>query len=94
MLNRVTDYKYSGRCLLNSKSDFEISKQLAWKAIIRLYRILKNDNITREIKVNLFWATIESIFLYNATTWTTTKTLEKLLDGTYTNLLSYALNVK
>ena len=68
---------------------------LAWKAIIRLYRIWKNDNnITRDIKVNLFRATIESIFLYNATTWTMTKTLEKSLDGVYTKLLRYALEVK
>ena len=49
--------------------------------------------IRREIKINLFLATIESILLYNATTWTMTKTLEASLDGAYTKLLRYALNV-
>ena len=77
-----------------SEADFRVRKQLAWKAIIKLFRIWKSSNISREVKINLFRATIESILLYNATTWTMTHTLEKSLDGAYTKLLRYALNIK
>ena len=47
-----------------------------------------------DIKVYLFWSTTESVFLFNATTLTMTKILERLLDGAYTKLLRYALNIK
>ena len=93
-LNKVVDYKYLGSWLFSSEKDFKVRKDLAWRAIIRLFRIWKADHISREIKVNLFRATVESILLYNATTWTMTKTLEKSLDGAYTKLLRYALNIK
>ena len=93
-LKRVEGYKYLGSWLLNSEADFQVRKQLAWKAIIKLFRIWKSSNISREVKINLFRATIESILLYNATTWTMTHTLEKSLDGAYTKLLRYALNIK
>ena len=43
--------------------------------------------------MNLFTALIESILLYNATTWTMNKTLTKRLDGAYNRLLRYALNI-
>ena len=89
----MEDYKYLGSWLLNSTTDFKIRKDLAWIAIKKLYRIWRSSVITREVKVNLFLATIESILLYNATTWTMTQTLEKSLDGAYTKLLRYALNV-
>jgi hypothetical protein len=92
-LKRVDDYKYLGSWLLNSKADFKIRKDLAWTAIKKMYRVWKSDHIDRKVKINLFLATIESILLYNATTWTMTKGLEKSLDGAYTKLLRYALNV-
>ena len=92
-LKRVDDYKYLGSWLLNSKADFKIRKDLSWTAIKKTYRVWKSDHIDRKVKINLFLATIESILLYNATTWTMTKGLEKSLDGAYTKLLRYALNV-
>jgi hypothetical protein len=92
-LKRVDDYKYLGSWLLNSTADFKIRKDLAWTAIKKLYKVWRSDVIEREVKTKLFLATIESILLYNATTWTMTQGLEKLLDGAYTKLLRYALNV-
>ena len=92
-LKRVDDYKYLGSWLLNSDKDFRVRKEFAWKAAKSLYRTWKSKTISRKVKVNLFHATIESVLLYNATTWTMTKTLEKSLDGTYTKLLRYALNI-
>ena len=60
----------------------------------KLWRIWKSKTITREIKINVFKATVESVLLYNATTWRMTEGLQKSLDGAYTKLLRYALNVR
>ena len=82
-----------GSRILNSTNDFKIRKIAAWKAATKLHRVWRSTVIGREVKVKLFLATVESVLLYNATTWTMTKSLEKSLDGTYTKLFRYALNV-
>jgi len=92
-LNRVEDYKYLGSWILNSKKDFLIRKELAWKAARSLFRVWKSNTITRAVKIELFLATVESVLLYNATTWTMNDTLNRALDGCYTKLLRYALNI-
>ena len=93
-LKLVTDYKYLGSWLEDSVKDFKIRRDLAWLANRKLWRIWKSKTITREIKVNIFKATIESVLLYNATTWRMTEGLQKSLDGAYTKLLRYALNIR
>ena len=93
-LKLVTDYKYLGSWLENSVKDFKTRRDLAWVAHRKLWRIWKSKTITREVKINIFKATIESILLYNATTWRMTEGLQKSLDGAYTKLLRYALNVR
>ena len=40
-----------------------------------------------------FRATVESVFVYGAITWTLTTKLEKKIDGAYTRMLRAALNV-
>jgi len=92
-LKEVSDFKYLGSWLLNSKKDFSVRKALAWSAITRLNRIWKSTVLQRKIKFTLFTALIESILLYNAVTWTMNKTLTRLLDGAYNRLLRYALNI-
>jgi hypothetical protein len=47
-----------------------------------MQRIWRSDTLEDKLKLNLFKALVESILLYNATTWTITKTLAKQLDGT------------
>ena len=46
-----------------------------------------------KVKVHLFIATVESVLLYNSNTWTSTKQMEKRLDGVYTRMLHMAMNV-
>ena len=94
VLKLVSDYKYLGSWLEDSAKDFKIRRDLAWLAHRKLWRVWKSKNITREVKINLFKATVESVLLHNATTWRMTAGLEKSLDGTYTKLLRYALNVR
>ena len=67
-INLVEDYKYLGSWLLSSRKDFIVRRELAWKAHKKLYRIWKSKTITRNVKISIFRATVESILLYNATT--------------------------
>ena len=50
LLNRVEDYKYLGSWLLNSTTDFNIRKDLAWTAIKKLYRVWRSTVINHEVK--------------------------------------------
>ena len=51
------------------------------------------SNLSRNLKIRFFRATIESVLLYGAETWTLTKTLQNRLNGAYTKLLRTALNI-
>ena len=64
-----------------------------WKgtAIDRLSIIWKSD-LTDKMKRSFFQAAVVSILLYECTTWTLTKRLEKKLDGNYTRMLRAILN--
>ena len=43
--------------------------------------------MAEKIKMKLFRATTEKLFLHASTTWSLTKAEEKSLDGTYTRML-------
>ena len=49
--------------------------------------------IKRSLKVRFFPATVESVIMYGAESWTLTITLEKRLDGAYTKMLRAALDI-
>ena len=78
---------------MDCSKDFVLRKALARNAAIKLVEIWKNKHIKEEIKYNLFQACVEFTLLYNATTWTMTKTLEKKLDGCFRRLLRYSLGL-
>ena len=52
-----------------------------------------NSNLSRDIKVSFFQATVESVLLYGCESWTLKETLRKSLDGCYTRMLRAVLNV-
>ena len=49
--------------------------------------------MSKDLKIRLFIATIESILLYGCESWALSKAQEKSLDGTYTRMLRKALNI-
>ena len=67
-------------------------KAQALVACNKLGKIWKSK-LCRELKVRVFLATVESVFLYGSETWTLTKRTEKQIDGAYTRMLRTALNV-
>ena len=80
-LKEVTDFKYLGSFVADSKKDFLTRKAQAWKACNKLH-IIWQSNISRKTKLDFFRACVESILLYGSETWTVKKDLQDRLDGT------------
>ena len=74
------------------KKDIAVRKALAWSSCHKLRKIW-SSRLSRSLNVRLFLATVESVLLYGAETWTLRETLKKQLDGCYTRMLRMSLNV-
>ena len=61
-------------------------KALAWKALNGMASVWKS-NLSRDIKLRFFTATVESVLLYGCECWTLKDKLQKSLDGCYTRML-------
>ena len=57
------DFKYLGSWVYNSEKDISIRKAQAWRALNGMTKIWKS-NMSKDLKIRLFIATIESILLY------------------------------
>jgi hypothetical protein len=88
----VEDFKYLGSWVMSSSKDISVRIPLAWAAAKKLNRIWKS-HLDRKLKVSFFQAVIQSILLYGCETWSLTKTLNRRLDGAYTRLLRFALDI-
>ena len=64
----------------------------AWAALNKIDAVWKSD-LSNDLKRSFFRATVESVMMYGATTWTLTKSLESKLDVTYTRMLRAVLNI-
>ena len=62
-------------------------------AVLNQMNNIWNSKLSTNLKRNFFRATVESVFVYGAITWTLTTKLEKKIDGAYTRMLRAALNV-
>ena len=91
-LNVVDNFKYLGAWTKSCEDDFSVRKALAWTACHKLRKVW-SSKLSRKLKIRLFTATVESVLLYGAETWSMTKTLKRKLDGCYTRMLRMALNV-
>ena len=76
----------------NTDKDFKVRKALAWSACHKLRKIW-TSTLSKRITIRLFIATVESVLLYGAETWTMTQTMKKQLDAYYTRMQRKALNV-
>ena len=92
-IETVADFCYLGSWIRTSNKDLTARKAQAWAAADKLRRIWKAPQLSRELKVRLFRATVETVLLYGAQCWSLTTAQTRSLDGTYTRLLRKALNV-
>ena len=60
---KVKDFKYLGAWMQSTEADIRARQTLAWKACNNLNNIWRS-NLTKNIKVKLFQATVESVLLY------------------------------
>ena len=86
---------FHGVCLLwlalSTEKDIDTRLTNAWTANDSLSIIWRSD-LTDKMKRSFFQAAVVSILLYECTTWTLTKRLEKKLDDNYTRMLWEILN--
>jgi len=91
-LKEVPDFKYLGSWVDSTERDIKIRRAKAWRAMNDMKKVW-GSNMSREVKIAFFLATIESVLLYGCEAWTLTPTLEKSFNGCYTRMLRMALNV-
>ena len=90
-LKLVDKFTYLGSSVSSTKTDINTRLAKARSAIDRLSVIWKSD-LTDKMKRSFLQAVVVSILLYECTTWTLTKRMEKKLDGNYTRMLWAILN--
>lgn len=92
LIKLVDNFKYLGGRMKSSDNDIKVRKALAWVACHKL-RSVWTSSLKKSIKIRLFLSTVESVLLYNSSTWTLTMKAEKSINGTYTRMLRMAMNV-
>ena len=90
-LKQVVKFTDQGSSVSSTEKDINTRLTKAWTAINKLSIIWKS-HLTDKMKRSFFQAAVVSILLYECTTWTQTKRLEKKLDGNYTRMLRAILN--
>ena len=91
-LKEVVDFKYLGALIQSSKKDINSRIGQAWQALNKMEKIWRS-NMNKRLKINFFRATVESVLLYGAESWTLTGRMSDRLDGTYTKMLRAILGV-
>ena len=91
-IKEVSNYKYLGAWISSSEKDFEIRKALAWTVMHRMKR-LWTSNMSNQLKIRAFKATVETVLLYGSQCWTVNSKLRKRIDGCYTRLIRMAQNI-
>ena len=90
-IKNVLDFKYLGSYIASTGNDVSIRIGKVWAVLNNLNKIW-TSNMSIRLKRNFFRATVESVLVYGAITWTLTIALEKKLNGSYTIMLRAALN--
>ena len=79
---------------LDTQTDIAKRKQAANLAYCKLKNILTSKKTSLCVKIRVFRALIESIFLYNSEIWTLTKGLECEIDVFQRKILRYILGIR
>ena len=83
---KLVDKFTFGSSVSSTETDIDMQLAKAWTAIDRLSVIWKSD-LTNKMKHSFFQAAVVLILLYECTTWTLTKRMEKKLESNYTRML-------
>ena len=93
-LPRCQRFTYLGGLVPSVQEDLTRRRGLAWAAFRSVRTVLQSDALPDRLRTALFQATVETVLLYNAETWTLTDTLERQLDAAHSSLLRAAYSIK
>ena len=79
---------YLGRIISSTESDVNIRKGMVWTVIDRLSAMGRSD-FSYKIKREFFRAVAMLVLLYGYTTWTSTRSMEKMQDRNYTRVMHF-----
>ena len=85
-------FVYLAGQIANCSDDLLRRQRLAWSAFGRLRTVLASAALSDDLRPRLFSATVDTVLLYNAVTWTMTHKLELQLDAAHSHLLRAAFN--
>ena len=91
-LKNVNEFSYLGSNIASTEKDVVTRITKAWTAL-DILRMIWKSTLPDGMKRQFFRAVVESVLVYGSSTWTLTKRLEKLLDGSYTRMLCTVLNI-
>lgn len=91
-LKNVNEFSYLGSNIASTEKDVITHITKAWMAL-DILRMIWKSTLPDRMKRQFFRAVVESVLVYGSSTWTLTKRLEKLLDGSYTRMLCTVLNI-
>jgi exonuclease III len=91
-IRQVNSFTYLGMEVSDSQAAFQARRRQAWAAAAKLHKVF-HSNITENLKVRLFQATVECVLLYGCETLTISKTLGKEIDSAHSALLRHALAI-
>ena len=80
--------------LLGTEEDIKQWKGITCDTHNTLETTLNSNEVSEGIKLRIFKAYVESIFLYNSELWTLTKTLENIIHSFQRRMLRKAIHVK
>ena len=93
-LPRCQRFTYLGGLVPSVQEDMTRRRGLAWAAFRSVRPVLQSEALPDRLRTALFQATVETVLLYNAETWTLTDTLEGQLDAAHSSLLRAAFSIK
>jgi len=91
-IERVDDFKYLGSWIKNSAKEISCRIGTAFTAA-KQFKLIWRSQLSRKLKRLFFMSTIQSILFYACESWSLTKTLKNRINGAYTRLLRYSLNI-
>ena len=90
-LKLVDKFSYLGSSVSSTETDINTRLLKAW-TVIDMLSVIWKSNLTDKMQRSFFQAAVVSTLLYECTTWTLTKRMEKKLDSNYTRMLQAILN--
>jgi hypothetical protein len=93
LLKKCRTFRYLGGVVPSVKEDFLRRRGLAWAAIYKLGTIWSSPTFPDILRSRLFSAIVETVFLYNAETWSLSPSLEQEIDAAHSALLRAAYNI-